>query len=76
MSTNYTDDSVLPDDWVSQAEAARIRNVSRQAIAKLINRGRLRSRRIGGHILVNRHDVLNFEPLQAGRRRSNDSDAN
>jgi biotin operon repressor len=32
------------DDWISQAEAPRLHGVSRQAIAKLIQRNRLSAR--------------------------------
>lgn len=56
-----------PEDWISQAEAARRRNVSKQAIAKLVKAGRLRVLRLGGHILINKHDVENFTPQKPGR---------
>jgi len=45
-------------DWISQADAARLRGVSRQAISKLVQKGRLRTLTIGGHVLVHRDDVL------------------
>jgi excisionase family DNA binding protein len=48
------------EDWISQAEAARIRGVSQQAIKNLIVRGRLRSLTIGGKILVLRSEVEAF----------------
>lgn len=54
-------------DWISQSEASRLRGVSRQAIAKLVGSGRLRTLRIGGRALVSRSDVLAFEPNPAGR---------
>lgn len=63
MSTHFGD----PDEWISQAEAARLRGVSRQAIATLVRRGRLPMLRIAGRTLVRRKDVLTFEPLPAGR---------
>lgn len=44
-------------DWISQADAARLRGVSRQAISKLVQKGRLRTLTIGGHVLVHRDDV-------------------
>lgn len=56
-----------PGEWISQAEASRIRGVSRQAIAKLVSSGRLRTVAIGGRAFVNRTEVLNFEPNPAGR---------
>jgi len=60
--------SVMNDsDWISQAEAARIRGVSRQAIARLIARGRLKAAKIGGHRVVRRADIVKFVPRAAGR---------
>ncbi|HXC96547.1 MAG TPA: helix-turn-helix domain-containing protein [Edaphobacter sp.] len=57
------------DDWVSQVEAARIRGVSKQAIAKLIARKRLSAREIGGRMLVRRSEVEAFVPMPIGRPR-------
>ncbi len=70
MSTNFS--GGLPDlsDWISQAEAADLRGVSRQAISKLIRAGRLKTLEAGGHVLVNRTEVLQFQPEAAGRPRS------
>lgn len=62
MSTNLN-----PNEWISQAEAARLRGVSRQAIAKLIKGNRLKFLEVGGHILISREDVLKFEPKKSGR---------
>jgi hypothetical protein len=53
--------------YISQAEAARIRGVSKQAIANLINRGRLGSVSIAGRILVIRYEVEAFLPQSVGR---------
>jgi excisionase family DNA binding protein len=57
------------DDWISQVEAARIRGVSKQAIAKLIARNRLSAREIGGRKLVRRSEVEAFVPMPIGRPR-------
>jgi excisionase family DNA binding protein len=57
------------DDWISQVEAARIRGVSKQAIAKLIARKRLLARQIGGRMLVRRSEVEAFVPMPIGRPR-------
>jgi excisionase family DNA binding protein len=57
------------DDWISQVEAARIRGVSKQAIAKLIARKRLSAREIGGRMLVRRSEVEAFVPMPIGRPR-------
>lgn len=70
MSTDLYKRSIVPCDWVSQAEAAQIRGVSRQAISKLVRKGRLKSMVIGGHTLVSRAAVLSFQPRAAGRPRS------
>jgi excisionase family DNA binding protein len=68
MSTNLTRETFLADDWVSQAEAARIRGVSRQAIARLVKRGRFRTLFIGGKILLRRSEVKNYKRMLPGRR--------
>ena len=67
MSTKISSDSVLPSDWISQAEAAVLRGISRQAIGNLVRRGRIRVLKIGGKKLVNREDVAAFMPRLAGR---------
>lgn len=54
---------------MSQADAARLRGVSRQAIARLVERGRVRTLTVGGRTFVNRADVQAFEPKPAGRPR-------
>lgn len=66
MSTNITE--ATAEEWISQAEAARIRGVSRQAIGRLIKRKRLRTLKIGGRLLVRRKDVEDFQAEPAGRR--------
>ncbi len=66
MTTNSSD---VPETtaWISQAEAARLRGVSRQAIAKLVNQSRLRALTVAGHSLVFRKDVENYQPRGGGR---------
>jgi excisionase family DNA binding protein len=54
-------------DWISQSEAARLRGVSRQAIAKLVRRRRLSAQAIGGRMLVLKSEVEAFVPLPLGR---------
>ena len=63
MSTYFDE----PDEWISQAEAARIRKVSRQAISLLAKKGRLPVLKIGGRVLVHRKEVEEFMPEPAGR---------
>lgn len=53
-------------DLISQTEAARMRGVSRPAIADLIERGRLSSVEIGGRRLVYRSEVESFTELKRG----------
>ena len=71
MSKTTINDDKDIDDWISQVEAARIRNVSKQAIAKLIRRNRLLAREIGGRMLVRRSEVEAFVPMPIGRPRKN-----
>lgn len=66
MSTNIAQ---ALHEWVSQSEAARIRGTSRQAIARLVERGRLTTVEVGGRKLVKRSEVMAFDPLPRGRRR-------
>jgi excisionase family DNA binding protein len=70
LSTNFSRKRIAPADWISQAEAAQLRGVSRQAISQLVRKGRLKSMVVGGHTLVNRADVLSFRPRAAGRPKS------
>lgn len=72
MSTNFR--PIKSEEWISQAEAARLRGVSRQAITKLIQRGRLKTLNIGGHKLVNKQEVIEFKKITGGRPRKNDKD--
>lgn len=66
MSTNK-EETLNIKDWITQAEAARIRNVSRQAINKLVKSKRVRSVNIGGATLVNKYDVQYFQAKSSGR---------
>ena len=63
MSSDLRD----PDQWISQAEAARVRGVSRQAIALLVKKGRLGVLKIAGRVLVRRKEIEEFVPEPAGR---------
>jgi predicted DNA-binding protein (UPF0251 family) len=56
-----------PEDWITQAEAARMRNVSRQAINKLVKESRLRVIDICGVTLVNKADLKSFKARSSGR---------
>lgn len=70
MSTNLKNPRLPLEDWISQAEAARLRGISRQAISRLVKRQRLRTFVIGGTKFVSRTDVLNFVPEPVGRKSS------
>ncbi|MFN8867673.1 MAG: helix-turn-helix domain-containing protein [Pseudomonadota bacterium] len=68
-ATHTNPESFEPSEWVNQAEAARLRGVSRQAIAKLAANGRLKTLAVGGRTFVSRADVLAFVPNPPGRPR-------
>lgn len=56
-----------PKEWITKAEAARVRRVTRQAIAKLVTKGKLASLEIAGNTLVKRADVVAYRPARGGR---------
>jgi predicted DNA-binding protein (UPF0251 family) len=66
--TDQSQQSVKPGDWISQAEAARIRGVSQPAIVKLIRRGRLTTVNMAGRTVVLRSEVENFIAQPKGGR--------
>jgi len=69
MSQKERKDEDATSDLISQAEAARIRGVSRAAIRDLIRRERLRSVSIGGRELVYRSEVEAFQKDKPGPRK-------
>ncbi len=73
MSTNFENEDQSLSDWISQAEAARLHGVSRQAIHKLVQNRRIKSTVIGGHTLVSRSDLEAFRPQASGRPKSVES---
>jgi len=63
MSTDHKDSSKKkfdPSLWISQAEAAKIREVTRQAISGLVKKGRFTTLSVGGKTLLRRSDVEDF----------------
>lgn len=56
----------MMDDLISQTEAARIRGVTRSAIADLIRRGKLQTVEVAGRPLLRRADILSYEPSVGG----------
>ena len=65
MSTNKQE--ISPDSWITQAEAARIRGVSRQAINKLVKKQRIKTLQVGSVIFVDKIDIQNYKILTSGR---------
>jgi len=57
-----------PEDLVSQATAARMRGVSKQAITGLIQRGKLTTVVIDDHVFLLKREVENFKPDMPGPR--------
>jgi excisionase family DNA binding protein len=55
------------NDLITQAEAARIRGVSREAIYGLVARGKLSVVEIGGQKFLKRSDVQRYAPESGGR---------
>jgi excisionase family DNA binding protein len=69
MSSNLkrsSKESLEPAEWVSQAYAAEMRGVTRQAIADLVAKGRFRTLSIGGKVLLRRSEVEDFKPKPPG----------
>ncbi len=56
------------NDWITLAEAARLRDTTRQAISKLVRRGRLETLKIAGHVFVKKSSVLSFVEGTPGRK--------
>jgi len=61
------------DDMISQADAARIRGVTPQAIGHLIRTGKLRAVTVAGRRLVFRSEVENYRPSVGGRPKGKQS---
>jgi hypothetical protein len=69
VSTNFGKEEPTLEDWISQADAARIRGISRQAIQKLVQNGRLKTLKIGGRTFVSQKEISQFNPKPRGRRK-------
>jgi hypothetical protein len=52
--------------WISQAEAARLRDISPQSISELVKRGRFTTMMVGARKFLKRSEVENFEPQLPG----------
>jgi hypothetical protein len=55
------------NDLISQAEAARIHNVSRARVSQWINEGKLRTYNVAGRPLLSRREVVNLKLQPIGR---------
>jgi hypothetical protein len=64
LSTNFDED---PNNLISPADAARLRGVTRQAINRLICRGRFKIIVVAGRRFLLRSEVLEFRPEPPGR---------
>jgi predicted DNA-binding protein YlxM (UPF0122 family) len=60
--TSKKSTATIHKEYVSRAEAARIRGVSQPAIVDLIRRGRLKAMSVAGQTLLFRAEVENFVP--------------
>jgi hypothetical protein len=63
------------EDLITQAEAARLRGVTRSAIAYLITQGRLKTYERFGVTFVSRREVEDYEPLKPGPKPKADGAA-
>jgi excisionase family DNA binding protein len=52
--------------WISQAEAARLRDISPQSISELVKRGRFTTMMVGARKFLKRSEVESFEPQLPG----------
>jgi predicted XRE-type DNA-binding protein len=55
------------DDFITQAEAARLRGVSRAAISDLVKRRKLKVKKVGAVQFLSRKEALSYEPDACGR---------
>lgn len=69
VTTTLSKNKLLSKEGVSQSEAARIRKVTPQAIGRLIKKGRFRTLKIAGKVLLYRREVENYKPKPTGRPR-------
>jgi hypothetical protein len=68
MSTHSESESKSLSDWISQAEAARMRGTSRQAIHRLVIRGRLATLKVGDRRFVSKSQIAKLVAEPAGRK--------
>lgn len=66
MSTDHDEKKIDARQWISQTEAAKLRGVTRQAIARLVRKGRFRTLSIGGKTLLKKSEVEGFQAKPPG----------
>lgn len=69
MSKKETNREIALSDLITVTEAAQLRSVSRAAIHELVQRGRLRSEKMFGRILLYRNEVETFERNKPGPKK-------
>jgi Helix-turn-helix domain len=55
------------NDLITQADAARLRGVSRASVNELVRKGRFRRVQIGGKTFLLKSEVLSYVPETGGR---------
>lgn len=66
--------NAVQNELITTTEAARLHQVRRQTIGQWIRKGWLSANRIGQNYLVNRAEVLAFDPPRGAYRVSRDTD--
>ena len=62
-------------ELISQTQAAKLRGVTREAIADLIRRGKLVPIEVAGRKLLRRSDVESYAPESGGRPKKAETNA-
>ena len=68
-STHFSKEDLIAGEWISPAEAARLRGVTRQAILRLIRKKRFRVLKIADKVFLNRREVKAYKIKPSGRPR-------
>lgn len=71
MKKKGNDSETSIGDLITLTEAAQLRGVSRAAIHELVQRGRLRSEKMFGRVLLYRSEVEAFERDKPGPKKEN-----
>jgi hypothetical protein len=68
-STHFSKNDLIAGEWISPAEAARIRGVTRQAMLRLMKKGRFGVLKIADKVFLNRREVKAYKIKPSGRPR-------